>query len=156
MTIDPSKLSMAKPQVMVPMPMSMPIKTESMQISNPFNPEPMPVSKPVKPEPSISAEEKKAIEVSSGLDYDMLLISLSDEYIAAAHKLGPKVAVLEKEGDVEAYNGLIAAGLGCLEAALRVSSLKLDCFVTVLILLGIQASSAPRGRSYLTLCQRHV
>jgi hypothetical protein len=57
--------------------------------------------------------------------YDAVLIGLSNEYIDAAYKLGPRVARFGKEVDesekalVEEYQGLIAAGLGCLEAALK-------------------------------------
>jgi hypothetical protein len=56
--------------------------------------------------------------------YDMLLISISNEYIDTAYQLGPRVALLGEESDVETYNGLIAAGLTCLEAALKVRSLS--------------------------------
>jgi hypothetical protein len=54
------------------------------------------------------------------IPYDMVLISLSEEYIDAAHTLGPRVGLLGGRGDVETYNGLVAAGLGCLEACLKV------------------------------------
>jgi hypothetical protein len=50
----------------------------------------------------------------------MVLISLSEEYMDAAHKLGPRVGLLGEMADVETYNGLVAAGLGCLEACLKV------------------------------------
>ncbi|KAF2671600.1 hypothetical protein BT63DRAFT_174559 [Microthyrium microscopicum] len=53
------------------------------------------------------------------LQYDQLLISLSEEYVNAAYALGPQVALMADPEAVEIYNGLMAAGLGCLEAALK-------------------------------------
>jgi hypothetical protein len=64
--------------------------------------------------------------------YDMLLISLSNEYIDAAYQLGPRVALIGEASDVETYNGLISAGLCCLEAALKVRNLSLEHFVPCL------------------------
>lgn len=49
----------------------------------------------------------------------MLLITLSEEYFAAAHSLGPTVAQVMSEDLVSEYQNLIATGLGCLESALR-------------------------------------
>jgi hypothetical protein len=68
------------------------------------------------------------------IPYDMLLLSLSEEYIEVAHRLGPRVALIsfdtEDQKDLElfeTYTKLIAAALGCLEAALKVS-----CFPSLL------------------------
>lgn len=49
----------------------------------------------------------------------MLLISLAEEYFDAAHELAPFVAKCMNEENVEAYEQLIATGLGCLDTALK-------------------------------------
>jgi hypothetical protein len=54
--------------------------------------------------------------------YDYVLLSLSDEYIEAAYKLGAQVACQGEENDPETweiYHNLIAAGLSCLDAFLK-------------------------------------
>jgi coenzyme F420-reducing hydrogenase beta subunit len=53
------------------------------------------------------------------IDYQILLLSLAEEYINAAHSLGSTVALLKKEADVEQYHKLIVTGLGCLEVVLK-------------------------------------
>jgi hypothetical protein len=52
-------------------------------------------------------------------DTASLLIALAEEYFQAAHELAPAVALSMTVADVEAYEGLIATGLGCLDTALR-------------------------------------
>jgi hypothetical protein len=69
---------------------------------------------------STSAEAKQAKDDMPKIAYNMVLLSLSDEYIEAAHKLGPRVAFFENDEDIEAYNKLIAAGLTCIECAMKV------------------------------------
>lgn len=59
------------------------------------------------------------------VDYQVLLLSLADEYLNAAHNHGTTVASLRKEDDVEEYYKLLATGLGCLEAVLKVSGIFL-------------------------------
>jgi hypothetical protein len=63
----------------------------------------------------------KLPSISDAITYDMLLLSLSEEYVDAAYQLGPRVALLAEKHDVETYNGLMAAGLRCLDAVLKVS-----------------------------------
>jgi hypothetical protein len=50
----------------------------------------------------------------------MLLLSLAEEYINAAHSMGSIVALLKRARDLEQYYKLIATGLGCLEVVLKV------------------------------------
>ncbi|KAK2803864.1 hypothetical protein FQN50_006872 [Emmonsiellopsis sp. PD_5] len=53
------------------------------------------------------------------IDYHVLLLSLADEYLDAAHSQGTALAVTRQEGDTEEYYKLIATGLACLEAVLK-------------------------------------
>jgi hypothetical protein len=71
-------------------------------------------------EPADQAQDDK-------MPYDLLLLILSEEYLDAAHALGPRVALIPDEGAsdedmelFEAYSKLIASSMGCLEAALKV------------------------------------
>jgi hypothetical protein len=48
-----------------------------------------------------------------------LLVSLAEEYFQAAQELAPAAALSMTVADVEAYEGLIATGLGCLDTALK-------------------------------------
>ena len=52
-------------------------------------------------------------------DTAQLLVALAEEYFQAAHELAPTAAVSMSVADVEAYGGLIATGLGCLDTALK-------------------------------------
>ncbi|RHZ45777.1 uncharacterized protein CDV56_103559 [Aspergillus thermomutatus] len=54
------------------------------------------------------------------IDYQVLLLSLADEYLKAAHGHGTMVALSRQEMDIEEYYKLVATGLGCLEAVLKV------------------------------------
>lgn len=54
------------------------------------------------------------------LDYQVLLLSLADEYLDAAHSQGTAIAVTQQEREMDEYYKLIATGLGCLEAVLKV------------------------------------
>lgn len=56
------------------------------------------------------------------MDYQVLLLSLADEYLNAAHSQGTTMALSTKQDDVEEYYKLISTGLGCLEAVLKVSN----------------------------------
>ncbi|KAL1863803.1 hypothetical protein Plec18170_000643 [Paecilomyces lecythidis] len=53
------------------------------------------------------------------VDYQLVLLSLADEYLKAAHHQGTMVALMRKEMAVEEYYKLVATGLGCLEAVLK-------------------------------------
>ncbi len=52
-------------------------------------------------------------------DTQVLLLTLAEEYFAAAHALGPTVASTMSIEFVNKYQKLIATGLGCLESALK-------------------------------------
>ena len=54
------------------------------------------------------------------LDYQLLLISLAEDYFAAAHRQGSLVALSMRTEDLDRYYKLIALGLGCLETVLKV------------------------------------
>lgn len=56
------------------------------------------------------------------VDYQVLLLSLADEYLNAAHACGTTTSMASSNTDVEEYYKLIATGLGCLEAVLKVGS----------------------------------
>lgn len=65
-------------------------------------------------QPSSSKPSKPSI------DHQILLLSLADEYLNAAHNHGTMVALQKKEMGMEEYYKLVATGLGCLEAVLKV------------------------------------
>lgn len=52
------------------------------------------------------------------LDYQLLLLSLAEEYFAAAYDHGSMADIVRRETEMEEYYKLIATGLGCLEAVL--------------------------------------
>lgn len=54
------------------------------------------------------------------VDYQLLLLSLAEDYLTAAHGEGSLVALRRRRSDSQAYYKMIATGLGCLEAALKV------------------------------------
>ena len=54
------------------------------------------------------------------VDFQLLLLSLAEEYFATAHGEGPRVALCRSQSDIQVYHKLIATGLGCLEVALKV------------------------------------
>lgn len=60
------------------------------------------------------------IATTPPIDYIRLLLSLAEDYFAAAHGEGSLAALARVEGELQAYYGLIATGLGCLEAVLKV------------------------------------
>jgi hypothetical protein len=54
---------------------------------------------------------------SSGIDYQATLLSLSDEYVTAAHTMSARLCSPEAtEEDLSQYHKLIATALGCLES----------------------------------------
>lgn len=60
------------------------------------------------------------IAMTPPIDYTLLLLSLAEDYFAAAYGEGSLTAVVGGEGEMQPYYGLIATGLGCLEAVLKV------------------------------------
>ena len=53
------------------------------------------------------------------LDYQLLLLSLADEYLAAAHGHGMLVALAKREASANQYYKLVATALGCIESVLQ-------------------------------------
>lgn len=64
------------------------------------------------------------IPTTPPLDYARLLLSLADDYFAAAHDEISLAALVRGDGGIQHYYGLIATGLGCLEAVLKVNSCR--------------------------------
>ena len=56
------------------------------------------------------------------IDYQLLVISMAEDYFAAAFGNGSTQEVKKREVQTDVYYKLIATGLGCLEVALRVLS----------------------------------
>jgi hypothetical protein len=55
----------------------------------------------------------------------MLLVALAEEYFASAHSIGPPLARKMREDLVGDYHKLVATGLGCLEASLKPTHIRL-------------------------------
>ncbi|KAI9718928.1 MAG: hypothetical protein M1812_003812 [Candelaria pacifica] len=53
------------------------------------------------------------------VDYQVLLLSLAEDYLDAAHGRGAMVALATRASEVEQYKRLISFGLGCLETVLK-------------------------------------
>lgn len=53
------------------------------------------------------------------IDYQLLLLSLADEYLAAAHGHGMLVALAKREASPDQYYKLVATALGCIESVLQ-------------------------------------
>lgn len=53
-------------------------------------------------------------------DYQLLLFSLAEDYFAAAHSAGSIRALLRRQSGILEYQKLLATGLSCLEASLKV------------------------------------
>lgn len=53
------------------------------------------------------------------LDYQILLLSMAEEYFAAAYSRGSLADIVRRETELQEYHKLIATGLGCLEAVLK-------------------------------------
>ena len=60
------------------------------------------------------------------IDYQLLLLSLAEDYFAAAYGSGSMKELVKRELQNELYYKLIATGLGCLEVSLRVFVLALS------------------------------
>lgn len=80
-----------------------------------------PKKQQLKKQPSQQTVDKVVKPSKSPVDYQVLLLSLADEYLNAAHSHGTVMALSTQRGDVEEYYKLISTGLGCLEAVLKVS-----------------------------------
>lgn len=109
------------PQVMVPAP--------SKEALGKIQKVPSKKQQQQKAQPGQQTSEKPTKPAKPSVDYQVLLLSLADEYLNAAHRHGTRTALVTREADVEEYYKLIATGLGCLEAVLKVGR---PCFFLTL------------------------
>jgi hypothetical protein len=77
------------------------------------------------------------------VDYQLLLLSLAEEYIKAAHGIGSLVALYRRAEDTSQYYKLIATGLGCMESALIVRIPDTLCWLIFLLMVIEFPTSAP-------------
>ncbi|KAK0661753.1 hypothetical protein DIS24_g2348 [Lasiodiplodia hormozganensis] len=97
------------------------------------------------------------------LNPQQLLLSLADEYIAAAHAMGPTVALSRRQSDEDKYYKLMSTALGCLEAAIKESRMNpRQEAMTILryaTLLHEETDNNFQTEEYLSrgisLCERH-
>lgn len=103
----PTSTQRAVPQVLVPAP----------------SPEVQQIMRQTTPKQQLPRQNGQQASRKPGqppIDYQVLLLSLADDYINAAHSHGTMVALTRGEMDVEEYYRLLSTGLGCLEAVLKV------------------------------------
>ncbi|KAL5334781.1 cohesin loading factor-domain-containing protein [Aspergillus crustosus] len=74
------------------------------------------IKKQAQKQPTQQLAQKPA---KPGIDYQVLLLAMADEYLDAAHSHGTTVALLRREIELEEYYRLVATGLRCLEAVLK-------------------------------------
>jgi hypothetical protein len=110
----PSPANNTVPQVVIPAPSS------DIQVN--LQKQSPPKKQQLKKQPSHQSIEKPAKSSKPPVDYQVLLLSLADEYLNAAHSHGTTMALSTRRDDVEEYYKLISTGLGCLEAVLKVGN----------------------------------
>ena len=115
----PSPITQAVPQVMIAalspnLPSGSPLQAQK---------RPVPKKQPTQPSP-----EKVTKASKPPVDYQVLLLSLADEYLNAAHRHGTRTALATSQKEVEEYYKLVSTGLGCLEAVLKVRKSYQNCF----------------------------
>ncbi|KAJ5847581.1 hypothetical protein N7455_011538 [Penicillium solitum] len=117
----PSPVPHANPQVMIPAPS--PVVQAKIQTQTPKKQlQPQHIEKKRQPsQPNVEKHGKPtpAKSTKPPVDYQVLLLSLADEYLNAAHARGTTTSLTARETDVEEYYKLVATGLGCLEAVLK-------------------------------------
>ena len=64
--------------------------------------------------------ECASVSAAPPVDYQLLLLSLAEDYIAAAHNGGSVQSLLLRQSSITEYQKLIVTGLSCLEASLKV------------------------------------
>lgn len=83
---------------------------------------------------SSSAKSSAPTRLSSQLppvDYQLLLLSLAEDYLAAAYGQGSLKALVDREIDMRQYHKLVATGLSCLEVVLKRIKLQPQMEATV-------------------------
>ncbi|KAL8801900.1 MAG: hypothetical protein Q9200_006783, partial [Gallowayella weberi] len=99
--------SPSQPSTQSPGPASMPgFSLQQKQTS-----QPVALAKPAAPAPAASQLPL--------IDYQLLLLSLAENYLAAAHGQGSLRALAEREIDMRQYYKLVATGLSCFEVVLK-------------------------------------
>ena len=68
---------------------------------------------------SSSQNTARHLSQTPPLDYQLLLLSLAEEYFAAAYGYGSMADIAHRETEMQSYYKLMATGLGCLEAVLK-------------------------------------
>ncbi|KAJ5778966.1 hypothetical protein N7457_006686 [Penicillium paradoxum] len=117
----PSPVTHATPQVMIPA--RSPAVQPKMQIQTPKKQiQPHHIEKkrpPIQPSAEKPGRPTPVKSTKPPVDYQVLLLSLADEYLNAAHSCGTTTSLAARETDIEQYYKLVATGLGCLEAVLK-------------------------------------
>ncbi|KAH0566416.1 hypothetical protein GP486_000199 [Trichoglossum hirsutum] len=80
------------------------------------------------------------------LDYQLILISLAEDYFAAAHRQGSLLALSMRAAELDRYYKLIASGLACLETVLKARrGLPLGVRTLLTAEIAMEASTATRS-----------
>jgi len=89
---------------------------------------------PGRPQPPLATPSQSSLNARNGhasqaaqqqaraeppIDYQLLLMSIAEEYFAAAYGYGSMAAIVQREANMQEYYKLLATGLGCLEALLN-------------------------------------
>ncbi|KAL2815920.1 cohesin loading factor-domain-containing protein [Aspergillus granulosus] len=104
----------ATPPAPSPKPVQVLIPTPSTDVQQKI--QRAPTKKQIQKQPTQQSGQTPA---KPGIDYQVLLLAMADEYLNAAHGQGTTVALLRREMELEEYYRLVATGLGCLEAVLK-------------------------------------
>ena len=110
-----------------------------------------------------SANMPPSVHQTPPLDYQLLLLSLAEEYFAAAYGYGSMADIARRETERQSYYKMMATGLGCLEAVLKNFKMQPEREATVRLRYGtilfeetentMQAEEAlSKG---IVLCDRH-
>ena len=86
------------------------------------------------------------------VDYQLLLLSLAEEYFAAAHGGGSIAALLQRGQHSDHYYKFIATGLGCLETVLKVDVSIIRHAEESLRLLELETTTQARSDDKTSLC----
>jgi hypothetical protein len=92
--------------------------------------------------------------VGPSVDNQQVLLSLAEEYIGAAHGLGFIAATSHNEVDSKRYYKLMATGLGCMEALLKVDihSITGQQRVLTYFIVVLQITAPPGSNIAPSLC----
>ncbi|KAL9587595.1 MAG: hypothetical protein Q9212_000172 [Teloschistes hypoglaucus] len=107
--------------IVIPSPMSS--RPQSQRVPSMPNPprQPLQSSQPAAPSPAVQSTPvtpAHAVPQPPFIDYQLLLLSLADEYIAAARSQG-SLASIEHDTKIQQCYKLLAAGLSCMEILIK-------------------------------------